>query len=267
MSDDSPLAISSAIIQFLGFRSAFDDIFQVIRFIQSSQEHNSDVSWFAQSARWELESLDEWGRYVGLRQDGSGSTPTTDPTLTAKPPLLASPSAWRRIVDILAGCRSTILELEQLLPPYSEVHSTSPSNMQTPAGPATLQYTKKITDSVAVVATMGSYDSGSQSSPRWNRIRNCVTQNKERIKELVGRLAESNRRLREELPNPDVFNRWLASVFGELEPEELQQMNPSDTFFRRILDHLIIEKQNSRLLQSDHVDNEFKLKLPSAPKK
>ena len=264
---DTPLAITSATIQFLGFRSAFDDIFQVIHFIQSSRDHNSDLSWLAGSVRWELESLDEWGRYVGLRQDGP--TPTAEPTPT-KPPLLASSSAWRRIIDILAGCRSTILELEQLLPLNTESHSTSPSNIQIPADPAleTLQYTEKITDSVAVVAAMESYDSGSQFSP-WlkNRILNCFTQNKERIKVLADRLTESNRRLREELPNPDVFYRWLASAFGELEVDELQQMKPFDTVFRRILDALIFEKQKSHnLLQSDHVDNVFKLKLTSAPK-
>ena len=266
---DTPLAITSATIQFLGFRTAFDDIFQVIRFIQSSREFNSDVSWLAGSVRWELESLDEWGRYVGLRQDGSASTPTAEPTPTTKPALLASPSAWRRIIDILAGCRSIILELEQLLPSNTEGHSTSPSNMQIPAIPAPekLQYTERITDSVAVVAAMESYDSGAQSSPRLkNRILNCFTQNKERVKELVDRLTESNRRLREELPNPNVFYRWLASALGELGPDELQQLKPSDTVFRRILDALIFEKQNSHLLQSDHVDNDFKLKLTGAPR-
>ena len=140
---DSPMDIASATIQFMGFRSAFDDILQVIRFTQSSQVHNSDLSWLVGSARWELESLDQWGRYVGLYQDGSGSTPTS------KPLLLASLSAWRRIVDILAGCRSTIFELEQLLPSNTEGHSTSSSNMQIPTQPSleTLQYTEKITDS------------------------------------------------------------------------------------------------------------------------
>jgi hypothetical protein len=259
MSD--PLNITSATIQFMGFRSAFGDILQVIRFSQSSQEHNSDLSWLVGSVRWELESLDQWGRYVGLHQGANGSTPT------AKPPLLASPSAWRRIVDLLAGCRSTILELDQLLPHNPEGHSTSPSSMQIQAHPTleTLQYTEKITNSIAVVAVMEPYDSGGQSSTL-DRIRNCFTQNKDRIKELVDRLAVSNRRLKEEIPNPDVFYRWLASAFGELEIDELQQMRPSDTIFRRFLDALIFEKQNSYLLKSDHVDNNFKMKLPSVPK-
>lgn len=197
---------------------------------------------------------------------------------TVEPSLLASPSARRRIVDILASCRSTILELEQLLPtdifraPNTEAHSTSPSNMQVPtvipADPAldTLQYTEKITDSVAVVAAMESYDSVGQSTPRLNHILNCITQNKERIKELIYRIAESNRRLREELPNPDVFYRWLASVFGELEPEELQQIKPSDAALWRILNALIYEKRNSRLLRSNHVDDDFKMKLTCVPK-
>jgi hypothetical protein len=252
---DSPMDIASATIQFMGFRSAFDDILQVIRFTQSSQEHKSDLSWLVGSARWELESLDQWGRYVGLYQDGSGST------TTAKPPLLASLSAWRRIIDILAGCRSTIFELEELLP-----HNTG--GMQIPAHPTleTLQYTEKVTNSVAVVAAMGSYDSGGHQSSTLERILNCFTQNKERIKELVDRLAASNRRLKEEIPNPDMFYRWLASAFGELEIDELQQLRPSDAFFRRFLDALIFEKQNSYLLKSNHVDNDFKMKLPSAPK-
>ena len=250
--------IASATIQFLGARSVFDDVFQAIRFIQSSREYSSDLSWLAGSVRWELASLDEWGRYVGLRQDDSGSTPTT--------PVLASPYAWERIIGVLAGCRNTIDELEQLLPPDTEGHSTP--LYQIPADPplSTLQYTEKITDSVAVVAAMGSYNSGGQSSPRLNRILNCATQNKERIKELVDRLAVSNRRLREEIPNPDVFYRWLASAFGELEPDKLQQLKPSDSVFKRILDTLILGKQNSHLLQSDHVDDVFKLKLPRAPK-
>lgn len=254
--------IASATIQFMGFRSAFDDILQVIRFTQSSQEHNSDLSWLVGSARWELESLDQWGRYVGLYQDGSGSTPT------AKPPLLASLSTWRRIVDILAGCRSTILELEQLLPPHTDAHSTSPSNMRIPTHPTleTLQHTEKITDSVGVVAAMGSYGSAGHQSSTLDRILNCFTQNKERIKELVDRLAVSNRRLKEEIPNPDIFYRWLASAFGELEIDELQQLRPPDAFFRRFLDALIFEKQNSYLLKSDHVDTDFKMKLSSAPK-
>ena len=253
--------IASATIQFMGFRSAFDDILQVIRFTQSSQVHNSDLCWLVGSARWELESLDQWGRYVGLYQDGSGSMPT------AKPPLLASLSAWRRIIDILAGCRSTILELEQLLPPNIEGRS-SPSNMQIPSHPTldTLQYSEKITDSVAVVAAMGSYGSAGHQSSTLDRILNCFTQNKERIKELVDRLTVSNRRLKEEIPNPDVFYRWLASAFGELEINELQQLRPSDPSFRSFLDALIFEKQNSYLLKSDHVDNDFKMKLPSAPK-
>lgn len=254
------MGIAAATLQFMAFRSAFDDIFQVIRFAQSSQEHKSDLSWLVGSARWELESLDQWGRYVGLHQDDSGSSPTT------KPPLVASPSAWRRIVNLLAGCRSTIFELDQLLPSITEGHSTS--NMQIPADPTleTLQYTQKITDSVAVVAAMGSYDSGGHQSSTLDRILNCFTQNKERIKELVERLAVSNRRLKEEIPNPDVFYRWLASAFGELEIDELQQMRPSDPFFRHILDALIFEKQNSYLLKSDHVDNKFKMKLQRAPK-
>ncbi len=275
---DTPLQIASSTIQFLGVRSVVDDIFKVFRFVQSSREYSSDLSWLAGSARWELETLDQWGRYAGLRLYGNESTPAAEPMPTAEPSLLASPSSRRRIVDILAGCRSAILELEQLLPtdifrtPNTEAHSTSPSNMQVPnvasADPAldTLQYTEKITDSVAVVAAMGSYDSVGQSTPRLNHILNCITQNKERIKELIHRIAESNRRLREELPNPDVFYRWLASVFGELEPEELQQIKPSDTAFWRILNALIYEKRNSRLLQSNHVDNDFKLKLTCVPK-
>ena len=245
--------ISSATVQFMGFRSAFDDIFQVIRFFWSSQEHNSDLSWLVGSVRLELESLDQWGRYAGLHQDGSSSTPM------AKPPLLASPSAWRRIIQILASCRSTVFELEQLLPLNTEGHSSAQPTLET------LQYTEKVTDSVAVVAAMGSYGSGGQSS-MLDRILNCFTQNKERIKELTGRLAESNRRLREEIPNPDTFYRWLASAFGELDADELQQMRPSDAVFRRILDALIFEKQNSYLLQSEHVDNDFKMRLPGAPK-
>jgi hypothetical protein len=154
----------------------------------------------------------------------------------------------------------------------AEAHSTSPITCRfklwlLPRLPLdTLQYTDKITDSVAVVAAMGSYDSVGQSTPRLNHILNCITQNKERIKELICRIAESNRRLREELPNPDVFYRWLASVFGELEPEELQQIKPSDTAFWCILNALIYEKRNSRLLQSNHVDNDFKLKLTCVPK-
>ena len=258
---DSPLDITAMTLQFMAFRSAFDDILQIIRFTQSSQEHNSDLSWLLGSARWELESLDQWGRYVGLHQDTIGSTPTV------KPPLLASLSAWRRIVGILSRCRNTLLELEQLLPLNTEGHSTSLPNMQTPGDPTleTLQYTEKITESGAVKAAMGSYDAGGQSSTL-NRILNCFTQNKERIKELVGRLAESNRQLKEEIPNPDIFYRWLGSAFGELEIDELQKMRPSDPFFRPILDALIFEKQNSYLLKSDHVDNNFKMKLPSAPK-
>ena len=258
---DTPLDIASAAVQFMGIRSVFDDIFQAIRFTRSSQEHNSDLSWLIGSVRLELESLDQWGRYVGLHRDGSGST------RTAKP-LLASLSAWRQIVKILAGCRSIVFELNHLLPPNTEGHSTSPSNMQIPTDPTleTLQYTERITDSVAVVAAMGPYDSGGQSSTS-NRIINSFTQNKERIKELVDRLAVSNRRLREEIPNPNVFHRWLASAFGELEIDELRQMRPSDVVFQPILDALIFEKQNSHLLQSDHVDSHFKMKLPSAPKR
>lgn len=275
---DTPLQIASATLQFLGVRSVVDDIFKVFRFVQSSREYGSDLSWLAGSARWELESLDQWGRYAGLRLYGSESMLAAEPMPTPEPSLLASPSARRRIVDILAGCRSAILELEQLLPtdifraPNTEAHATSPSNMQVPtvasADPAldALQYTEKITDNAAVVAAVGSYDSVGQSAPRLNHIFNCITQNKERIKELIYRIAESNRRLRDELPNPDVFYRWLASVFGELEPEELQQIKPSDTAFWRILNALIYEKRNSRLLQSNHVDNDFKLKLTCVPK-
>lgn len=56
---DTPLQIASSTIQFLGVRSVVDDIFKVFRFVQSSREYSSDLSWLAGSARWELESLDQ----------------------------------------------------------------------------------------------------------------------------------------------------------------------------------------------------------------
>jgi len=52
-------------------------------------------------------------------------------------------------------------------------------------------------------------------------------QNKERIKELVEEARCIKSAPQGGFPNPDIFYRWLASAFGELEIDELQQMRPS----------------------------------------
>jgi hypothetical protein len=270
---DSPLSITASTVQFLGIRSLIEDIIKIIHFIRSSGEHNTDLAWFAGTLKWELESLDQWGIYAGLKVSDSNSQ-------VSEHSILASCAVRKRVVGVLVDCRSTIEELKLLLrtDDLQAPHTEAPSgSIQTPGAASTsppipspqhlsLIYTENIIDSEAVVAAAESHGLADQSSFSLNRVANCVSHNKERLEELLRRLTNSNRRLREELPNPDTFYRSLASaLLRDLTPEELQQFQPSDTAFVRILTAHAHDKENSRLLQSTHVDGDFELKLTQSP--
>ena len=296
---DSPLSIAASAVQFLGIRSAIQDIFTTLRFVHTSGEYNADLTWLAGALKWELESLDEWGMYAGLKRSSSSSA--DDDAQGSEMSFLASYySAHQRVQDTLVVCRATVEELKQLLqiddlkrllPPTHDPASqqnVAPNVQQTPpappvpapaaatsAGPApqrrlSLFYTETITDSDAVVAA--AQPRGTQHYPAsLNRIVDLITRGKQRLTELVRRLSELNRRLREELPNPDAFYRCLASALvRDLTPEELRLIRPSqpsDTAFVRVLASLARDKENARLLLQSTVvvDADFKRKLTQRP--
>src|SRR5436190_2028181 len=104
---DTPLAIAAATLQFLGICAIISDIFAVVHFIRSSKEYNSDLAWLAGALSWELESLEQWGMYAGLKQSDNRQVPEHS--------FSASPSVQKRITDILVHCRSTIEEVKELL--------------------------------------------------------------------------------------------------------------------------------------------------------
>src|SRR5436190_11764185 len=104
---DTPLAIAAATVQFLGICSLINDLFSVCHFVSSSREYNSDLKWLSGALKWELQSLDQWGVYAGLKRSSEEPEPQYS--------LLASPSVRKRVADVLDQCRNTIEELKDLL--------------------------------------------------------------------------------------------------------------------------------------------------------
>jgi hypothetical protein len=107
---DSPLSITASVAQFLGIRAAIQDVLGACLFFHSSSEYNADLAWLAASLKLELESLDQWGDYTGLKRK-----PNNGQTAASEHSILASAAVRNRVLDILGRCRIAINEVKKLV--------------------------------------------------------------------------------------------------------------------------------------------------------